>query len=228
MSKANFKKLIWVLALAGLLCFSLLTEILYSYSKNTMQIQVISDSEIDNKSTHRIADFDISIDGKPDDTVYFKAYATTKLSDIEVSDSSYIAHSFVPDAYQVHKISVTNNSETTVKCFLQVNRLLNDERIFYVILPDSNSILEDLYTKADLSTSKKVKEYTDSISYTNSILKIGETKTFTMVIWAEHDSVFPDKNGDGKAEENTQNLAELTYGIPTEKFILNYSFEQVD
>ncbi len=195
--------------------------ILYSYSKNT-------DTFLGLYTSARSAVFDVRIDGKPSDTVSFKAYATTKLSDIERSGNTYLPHSFVPGAYQTHSISITNNSETEVDCFLTVTRRNHDERIFFVLLPETENILEALYTPEDISTPKNVRQFLESVSFSNGRLAVGESKNFTMVIWSEHDAVYPDGNGDGIADEDGRKLSELTNGIPAEQFTLSFSFEQSD
>lgn len=201
---------------------------LYSVSKNTVQMQWVTGTHGDNEADYRAASFDILVDGQQNTTVNFKAYATTKLSDIEKQGDTYLPNSFVPDAYQTHTITVTNNSEVAVDCSLLVTRTTNDDRVFYVVLPDQSDIVQGLYTTTDMSTPQKVRAYADSKTFKNGKLDIGETKTFTMVIWSEHDAVFPDTDGDGIADESTKKLTELSNGVPTEEFTLNYSFDQAD
>lgn len=217
-----------LLIILGISLICTMSVTMYSVSKHTTLMQLITGTHGDNEANYRVAGFDISIDGKSDTMVDFKAYATTKLSDIEKKGDAFLPHSFVPYAYQTHTITVTNQSETVVNCSLSVTREENDSRVFYAILPDSENLLADLYTDTDISTPEKVKAYADSITYKTGELGIGETKSFTMVIWSEHDAVFPDSNGDGVADEPSQKLSELSDGIPADSFVLNYRFEQKD
>lgn len=228
MIKRKYSIPIIATVLIGFLGAALMLGILYSYSKSTVQMQLTADTAGSNKAVHRTAAFEVQIDGKPTDTVNFKAYATTKLSDIEKAEDEYIANSFLPDAYQTHTITVTNHSETVTNCFLNVSRETEDDRVFYVILPDTNDILQSLYTDSNIKTLESTKIYTNSISFSDCTFSIGESKTFTMVIWAEHDAVFPDMDGNGVADENSRKLSELTEGVPAEKFTLQYTFEQAD
>ena len=164
-TKFRLLKTAFVLFLCTLIISVALYSYSYSYSKNTEQMQIISDNHGDIKKLHRTATFDILIDGKPENTVDFKAYATAKLSDIKKNGDEYIADSFLPDAYQTHTITVTNNSETTVKCILNVERSNNDNRVFYTVLPDTEeNILKVLYTNSNIDTVENINDYTSTIN----------------------------------------------------------------
>ena len=228
-TKFRLLKTAFVFFLCTLIISVALYSYSYSYSKNTEQMQIISDNHGDIKEMHRTAAFDILIDGKPENTVDFKAYATAKLSDIKKNGDEYIADSFLPDAYQTHTITVTNNSETTVKCILNLERSNNDDRVFYTVLPDTEeNILKVLYTNSNIDTVENINDYTRGLTYKDGTLAIGESKSFTMIIWSEHDAVYPDTNNDGIADENSQKLSDLSDGVPSEQFTLNYTFEQAD
>ena len=201
---------------------------MYSLSKNTDVIKLLSGTHGNNEADYRVASFDIAIDDRDDDYVYFRAYATTKLSDIEKTDKGYEPHSFLAGAYQTHKITVTNNSETTAICILDVERDMEDDRVFYVMLPDvsADTIVQTLYTDSDTSNPQKVRDYLDSITYKQGLIERGQTMTFTMVVWAEHDAVFKDEDGDGIADENSQMLNRLEDGTPYEWVTFSFMFKQ--
>ena len=225
------KHLFMIMLFSSVIIISSVLGIAYSYSKNMEQFDFTNGTNGEIGENHRTATFDIAIDGVSANTVSFKCYATTKLSDIEKTGEEYHPHSFLEGAYQTHEISVTNNSETSARCILSTARTMNDDRIFYVILPVENStedVLEALYTDADIKTPQKVRNYLDGISFKQSDLAIGETKTFTMVVWSEHDAVYPDSDGDGAADEEGKKLQELANGIPYEEFSLDFRFDQVD
>lgn len=218
-----------VLIVAVVLLLLVISVAAISFSKNSVNIQ-FTDASLQDQ-THRVASFDIAIDGVSTNMVSFKAYATTKLSDIEKTGEEYKPHSFLKAAYQTHEISVTNNSETSARCILSTSRTMDDDRIFYVILPVGNStenVLKALYTDTNINTPQKVRDYLEGITFKQSDLAIGEAKTFTMVVWSEHDAVYPDSDGDGIADEEGVKLAELTDGVPFEEFTLDFIFEQVD
>lgn len=211
-----------------IICLTVGSGIMYSQSKYTADLRITAEKNSSQTAVHRTAAFDIRIDGKPTETVDFKTYATTKLSDIQKNGNEYIPNSFLPDAYQTHTVTVTNNSETPAKCSLEVLRDRNDERVFFAVVPESENILQSLCTEGTVTTPEQVKAFTESLSFSDFTFDIGESKTVTMIVWAEHNAVFPDKNGDGIADEPTQKLSGLADGIPSELFTLHYTFEQVD
>lgn len=207
----------------------LVSGINYSFSKNTLLLKFSSNVDGENNDTYRVATYDIQIDGRPTNVLDFNTYATTKLSDITRTENGYNPNSFLEDAYQKHKITVTNNSETVVTCDLTTVLSKNDDRVFYtVISSDADHLLENLYTDEDISTPAKVREYLADKTIQTATFNIGESKDFMMIVWSEHDAVFPDSNSDGTADTPTEYLADLTNGVPSETFLLNYQFTQKD
>lgn len=228
MSKSKVKKGLLVLITAVMILGMSIS--MYSLSKNTEILKLLTGTQGDNEDAYRVASFDIAIDGRNDDNVNFCAHATTKLSDIRKIGNEYEPHSFLPGAYQTHTLTVTNNSEATANCLLSVERYYNDDRIFYAVLPDvsEDTIVQSLYTDSDIGTPEKIKDYLDGITFKECVLEKGQTKTFTMIVWSEHDAVFKDENGDGIADESDKFLNQLDGGTPTEKFTMKFSYEQKD
>lgn len=230
MNKLKSSKSVLVITIASIVMLLLLiTGVVVSYSKNASLFGLFSKGSGSDNTNNRVAYFDVSVDGNSDTTVDFKAYATTKVSDIEKIGDSYKANSFKEGAYQMHTITVKNNSEVAVKCNMSVTKELNDNRVFYVIVPNvENNVLGALYTDSTLNSIDDVRAYVDSLNKDYDKVDIGETKTYSMIIWSEHDAVFTDEDNDGIADEEGKMLTELVKGVPSERFAINYSFDQYD
>lgn len=228
----NSKFLFVSLIAVSVLLVITLTGVLYAYSKNTTFFGLFGS---DNINGARVASYDVIVDGVADNRVDFKAYATTKVSDITNTGDTYKGNSFREDAYQKHTITVTNNSEVTVKCDMTMTKTTNDDRVFSAVLEGADTeskLLSVLYnnmsghtsTMADMRTA--LADLSRANKYT--VLKTGETKTFTFIIWSEHDAVYPDSDNDGVADEDGKKLSELTDGVPQETYHLDYRFNQLD
>lgn len=203
-------------------CFT--TGIMFAYSKNISLFGFFAQDGAGDSD--RLAAYDVQVDGKSTDVVDFTLYATTKLSDIEKTGNKYKAHSFLPDAYQVHTITVTNNSEVKVNCYTNTVAQLNDDRVFMAVLPKTSSadILKKMYTDSELATPDDVRDYIDTISFANKDIAIdmGESAELTMICWCEHDAVY------SNSDEVNLDLAHLAAGVPHEQYKLDYYFTQID
>jgi flagellar basal body-associated protein FliL len=226
MQKAKRSKVMYIIAIVSLILVTLaITGLTYSFSKNASLFGITND----NNRNDRVAYMHVQVDGLDSNVINFKAYATTKLSDIEKVGNTYKANSFKEGAYQLHTITVTNDSEVPVSCNLTTTTTTNDDRVFYAVIPNVNDdVISSLYSENTLNTISDVRNYINSISLTNDIINSQDTKTYSMIIWSEHDSVYVDANNDGIADEEGKTLAELANGIPSETYTLDYVFDQLD
>lgn len=195
----------------------------FAYSRNA---QLFAPFSVDEEEPARAAKYKVLVDGKATNVIDFTAYATTKLSDIEQTGTTYKPHSFLPGAYQIHTITITNDSEMQVNCLPAMTKTTNDDRVFMAVLPETNAsnLLSKLYTDSDLSTPAAVRTYVDSISYDNKdfAIGIGEKLDLTMIVWCEHDAVYSDP-----AEAHSK-LEDLAAGVPSESYKLDCYFTQID
>ena len=220
----KLKKISILHVMAIIVCIGLLAGgVFFAYSRNAYLFNPFAPS---TEEPARTAKYKILVDGKATDVIDFTAYATTKLSDIESTGSTYKPHSFLPDAYQLHTITITNDSEMKVNCLPVMTKTTNDNRVFMVVLPKTNAsnLLSKLYTDSDISTPANVRSYIDSISYDNRqfTMDIGEELDLTMIVWCEHDAVYSDP------DEAHLALADLAAGIPSESYKLDCYFTQMD
>ena len=234
MSKMS-KRAVLCVIFSAVIATSLAAGAMFAYSKNISGFGVGYKDNIDGH-LDRVAEYDVEVDGAPSDTVAFKAYATTKVTDIKANGNKFVGNSFKKDAYQLHTISVTNNSDVDVSCNINTVRTNNDDRVFFSVVDNvttEQQLFEKLYfvveaeNESDMDFIRAcVADY--SLDGQSVTLKRGQTKTFTMVVWAEHDAVYPDNDGDGVADEDGKKLVELADGVPSETFRLDYTFTQID
>lgn len=214
---------LYIVSIVVCLSLVLVGGVYFAYSRNA---QLFAPFSVDEEEPARAAKYKILVDGKATNVINFTAYATTKLSDIEQTGTTYKPHSFLPDAYQLHTITITNDSEMRVSCLPVMAKTTNDSRVFMAVLPETNAsnLLSKLYTTSDLSTPAAVRTYVDSISYNNRdfAIGIGEELDLTMIVWCEHDAVYSDP-----AEAHLK-LEDLAAGVPSESYKLDCYFTQID
>lgn len=205
-------------------------------------------------NTARAAKFHVSISGLHDDTINCKIRATSKVTDIDEENGVYIGNSFISGAYVEYPVVIKSDSDVKTNISFNIERLNNDDRIFYIMLPDCESdqdIYEIFYNafSGQNVTLSDIRNFCDDYNSRTYELDFDEERRFTFIIWSEHDSVFIDSNNDGIVDTNdlvfgdtnkdgvidaldtipsTTYISDLVDGEPSEIFTINYSIVQDD
>ena len=179
------------------------------------------------------AAFSVTIDGVPTQTMNYKLLATTKVTDIQQEEGVYVGNSFIAGAYQSNSIVIHNDSEVKTQVALDFTCTADDDRIFYVVLPNCSNeqvMYAELYSKigGEDKTLAQIRDICNE--YNNHTYDLGydDNLRLTLVVWSEHNSVYVDNNADGVADEAGKKLSQLADGVPAEEFEIKCYVVQKD
>lgn len=201
-----------------------------------------------------VARFHIAFDGLETNTITSKIRATSKVTDITESNGIYYGNSFIEGAYNAYSVVVASLSNVKSDLEISVSNVTNDDRLFYIILPDCPSeqeIYELFYNEfhGTNPTLSDIRDFCNSYNTQTYTLGFEEEKRFTFIVWSEHDAVYVDSNNDGVVDTNdlvfgdtnkdgvidaldspptTTFLSDLVDGVPSDTYTINYTVVQKD
>ena len=244
----RIKKIINSTPILIILCILLIfTVINYTVARKT------NTSELSTNNV-KVAKFHVAFDGLESNSITCKILATSKITDITLNNNIYYGNSFIEGAYKAYPVVIASDSDVKTTLNLKVSTVNNDDRLFYVILPDC-STEQDIYKvfydefNGQNPTLSDIRDFCDKYNNKTYTFDYEEERRFTFIVWSEHDAVYIDSNNDGivnasdlvfgdtnkdgvintiDSPPSTTFLSDLVDGIPSDTYTIDYTVIQKD